>query len=312
MRAGGKAKLTPSKVTNIKSMLRGINVECAFYTRACTRPGQPVITASWHEYETELGELLKPRTMRKHQKWYHTLTEKEHRSITDVPLRSLGKCAIVAFGSNLMKTPRGSEIDQHDTSFRFGLVPLKKYAKYAGSRAGFIYIRTRKLRATKGMFAGVDHNGFKYADLGGGRDAAVKAVGGGDKPIMIYASYVPNGNNGFPNLNYASLSEPSRGAAEKAMDIALGLRPQIRHAGKHDSRPDLTSGFVLLFHLMYSKLCTSIGVFGISESMGPRYWDGAKGRPLTSNHNTALEASIIRALQSLPADILPTPVVYYP
>ena len=104
-------------------------------------------------------------------------------------------------------------------------------------------------------------------------------AGGGDEPIMIYAPYVPNGINGFPNLNSASLSEPSHGAAGKAMDIALGLRPQIRHAGKHDSRPGLTSGLTLLFHLMYSKLCTSIGVFGISESMGPRYFARGQRRP---------------------------------
>ncbi len=294
-------------------MLRDVDTKCTFYTRACVKPGMPVITASWHNYETKIGELRQPKTFRNHPSWYHTLTEEEVSTVTDVPLRSLGKCALVAFGSNLMVNPRGELIDEHDTSFRFGLIPLAKYAKNAGSRAGFIYIRTRKLRATKGVFAGVDHNGFKYASMGGGRDATVRKItGGSGKPIMIYASFVANGTNGFPNLNYASLSEASRGAAEKAVDIAMGLRPRMRHSGKESDRPDLSSGYVLLFHLLYSRLCASIGVFGISKTMGPRYWDGKNGRGLTSNHNTALEASIVRAMEAMPEGSLPTPVTYYP
>jgi len=57
---------------------------------------------------------------------------------------SLGTCAVVAVGDNLLQPPgRGAEIDAHDTVWRYNS-PIKKWGAQVGRRSDILYWKVRK------------------------------------------------------------------------------------------------------------------------------------------------------------------------
>ena len=74
----------------------------------------------------------------------------DHRlKLPSVPQGHWGSCAYVALGDNLMRVPRGKEIDDHDMVMRLGHAPLEGYEQYVGSRTGALFCRVATNRKSQ-------------------------------------------------------------------------------------------------------------------------------------------------------------------
>ena len=83
-------------------------------------------------------------------------------------------------------------IDAYDTVVRLGLTPLAKHAKLAGEKNTYVYVRDRKLRATKGVLVDEDNHGFKLSALP--PEHRPKA--------LLYGSFHRNGTGGHHVLSF--------------------------------------------------------------------------------------------------------------
>ena len=159
------------------------------------------------------------------------------------------------------------------------------------------------MRETRGIFVDVDKNGFHVAQLQ--PPQVPKAI--------MYSSYIRNGTGGWSTISFG-------GDLTLNLDRALKKIMKILTAAKLP--PDPTSGLVLPMILLFSGHCTRIGIFGISTTMGPRYWEQhlkiygrnqikKKRKQLTSNHNTLVEIFLLKELARLSPPIKDVHIQFY-
>jgi len=72
----------------------------------------------------------------------------EHKGVSStlssaIKKGDLGKCAFVGLGDSLLREKRGNEIDGHDSVFRMGFEPLKKYEAFVGSKTNYVFCRPK-------------------------------------------------------------------------------------------------------------------------------------------------------------------------
>lgn len=220
------------------------------------------------------------------------------KNLPSIKPGSWGKCAVVGFGDNLLRKLRGTEIDAHETVVRLAMIPLTPYKLAAGEKNTYVWIRDRKLRKFKFTFLNEDMYGFLASDLK--THQLPKA--------LIYNSYRANMTGGWPTLSFG-------GYLNSGVDNLL--QTILRMAVPSASTPDPTSGLLMTFTLLFSGYCSSVSVYGISTTMGARYWDGkswdrkkkrlmkggAKHSHLASNHNTLVESRILQAMEKMTSEL---------
>jgi len=228
--------------------------------------------------------------------------KKEWDALPTVKPGSWKSCAVVGYGSNLLKNHRGKTIDSFDTVIRLGMVTLNRYAVEAGVKNTFVYIRDRKLRKTRGNFIDEDKNGFRASHLNETQRPEA----------LIYSSFRDNPTEGWATFSFGG---------DLTLRLSRALSRIMEETISSGLPPDPSSGLVLPMVLLFSGHCTRIGIFGISNSMGPRYWEmskvhkrnvgGGKTRKLASNHNTKLEALIWKKIEKFTSPIQNIEVKFY-
>jgi len=232
---------------------------------------------------------------------------KDWESLPSVKPASWKTCAVVGYGSNLLEIPQGSTIDEFDTVIRLGMVNLNKYAVEAGLKNTFVYIRDRKLRKSRNDFIDEDKNGFRASQLH--ETQRPKAI--------IYSSFRVNPTAGWPTLTFGG---------DLTLRLERALKQIMKDIAGSSSPPDPSSGLILPMVLLFSGHCTKIGIFGISSTMGPRYWESVKPyerksrhqvthsrreRHLSANHNTKLEGLIWKKIEEFGPSFLNVDVKFY-
>ncbi|CAL6331610.1 unnamed protein product [Bathycoccus prasinos] len=112
-------------------------------------------------------------------------------------------CAVVGYGSNLLKNTRGKTIDNFDTVIRLGMVTLN---------------RDRKLRKSRGNFIDEDKNGFRASHLSETQRPEA----------LIYSSFRDNPTEGWATFSFGGdLTLRLSRALSKIMEetISSGLPP---------------------------------------------------------------------------------------
>ncbi|CAL6338613.1 unnamed protein product [Bathycoccus prasinos] len=151
----------------------------------------------------------------------------------------------------------------------------------------------RKLRKSRGNFIDEDKNGFLASQLS--KSQIPEAI--------LYSSFRDNPTAGWATFSFGG-------------DLTLPLERALKQIMKEmiysGIPPDPSSGLILPMVLLFSGHCTKIGIFGISSSMGPRYWEMTKRnqkrklnpknhlsrtRNLSANHNTELEALLWKKIE---------------
>ena len=232
---------------------------------------------------------------------------KEWVALPSVKPGSWGTCAVIGYGSNLLRTPRGDTIDKYDTVIRLGMVELSKYAVEAGVKNTFVYIRDRKLRKSRGNFIDEDKNGFRASQL----------LETQRPQALIYSSFRDNPTEGWATITFGG---------DLTLTLERALKQIMKEVTYSGLPPDPSSGLILPMVLLFSGHCTKIGIFGISSTMGPRYWEipkprvktksfpkrgGFKIRNLSENHNTKLEAIIWKKIEKFMPPIINIDVEFY-
>ncbi|CCO20785.1 sialyltransferase [Bathycoccus prasinos] len=290
-------KLAPLRPTELRRLLKNSESTGTFFTQENIKINSWHVTARWWRTQfldklsinfnqTDIDYLC---SIKSSSCTFFDRTEWEQ--LPSVKPSSWKSCAVVGYGSNLLDIPRGTQIDSYDTVFRLGMVPLSKFRIEAGLKNNFVYIRDRKLRRSKGNFVDEDKNGFRASQLH--NSYRPKAI--------VYSSYRKN-----PTANWATITF----GGDLTLRLERTLKLILRRMNRSGLPPDPSSGLVLPAVLLFSGHCTKIGIFGISTTMGSRYWevkprDDLKGkttrykskpRNLASNHNTKLEALIWKTI----------------
>ena len=78
---------------------------------------------------------------------------------------SWGNYAFVGSGNNLLRIPRGNEVDRCDTVFRAGVLPLTPYKEAAGEKNSFVLVLDKRLKRFNYEFRDEDLYGFRASDL---------------------------------------------------------------------------------------------------------------------------------------------------
>jgi len=264
-------------------------------------------TGKWWQFsKASVNEKKCLQSSRQCTKFVHALWD----VLPSIKPESWGKCAVVAYGDNLLKIPRGEQIDSHDTVIRLGMVPLTPFRTAAGEKNTFVWIRDRKLRKFKYTFINEDMYGFRASDME--LHHLPKA--------LIYNSFHPNLTGGWSVISFGG---------DLNQNVDLLASKILQAATKSVSAPDPTSGLLLTLTLLYSRYCTYISVFGISTNMGARYWDGKqwdahkkklkriKGKThtnfnLASNHNTLIETRVLQLLEKMTLELNLIPIKFVP
>lgn len=305
-------KISPLQSDELLSLLKNLESSGTFFTQENIKINSWHVTARWwrthflhklsrHFNQTDIDHLCSVRT-----ESCTFFDRREWQELPSVKEGSWKSCAVVGYGSNLLDIPRGSQIDSYDTVFRLGMVPLSNFRNEAGLKNTFVYIRDRKLRRTKGNFIDEDKNGFRASQL---HDS--------HRPeALVYSSYRKN-----PTENWATITF----GGDLTLGLERTLKMILRRMNRSGLPPDPSSGLILPAVLLFSGHCTKIGIFGISTTMGPRYWElkptdnqkkkkkesARKMRMLASNHNTKLEAMIWKAVEKMEPFIKDTKVEFF-
>eukprot|EP00899_Mesostigma_viride_P000849 jgi/Mesvir1/10765/Mv13831-RA.1 len=201
---------------------------------------------------------------------------------------SLGTCALVGLGANLLGRRRGRDIDAHDTVIRFGGAPIQGYEADVGRRTSVAYVREvpnmRKEERTEG---GPKRVYVPGSDVWGSQVAL---------PELMYVS---EGLHDVGLKKHVDVDE-HRGKAYwpiTALSMEGGLRAvnvyhrlaglvtmvadELKGADREGVREAIrdrmlkpTSGMKLIFTLVHSRLCTRLDLYGFSRDGTGHYFEG--------------------------------------
>eukprot|EP00899_Mesostigma_viride_P024154 jgi/Mesvir1/4923/Mv14588-RA.1 len=175
---------------------------------------------------------------------------------------SLGTCALIALGRNLLHAAHGAAIDAHDTVIRMGYTPVKGYEKHVGSRTDVLFLRF------------IVHN----KELGRQPGTDVWGVAEEHTPSKFYLFHDRNMPqpvgmyHGLPYLNMYAISG-SRGHEKLYEHLAeyIGYNKQSP-VPRDELKP--TNGLKLVSLLQQSGLCTRLDLYGFTQHGVGHYFDG--------------------------------------
>lgn len=101
-----------------------------FFTRENIKEGSVHYVGKWWSYARASDQVkkcthgaIKECSVFEGEAW---------KNLPSIKPGSWGECAVVGFGDNLLRKPRGTEIDAHETVVRLAMVPLTPYKLAAG------------------------------------------------------------------------------------------------------------------------------------------------------------------------------------
>ena len=198
--------------------------------------------------------------------------EKWSSFFPDVKPLGFGSCAVVAVGSNVLKSERGKEIDAHDTVIRYNS-PMKKYEKSVGKKSDVIYWKIRGDEKEYGQ------EGQKAAKFYMFKD---------ETKLRMVASKKDLSENTFKGKPILWPS-PRRNAIFEAAYYLY------KKENKKISRGAASGGFKLAGDILASGLCTRVDLYGYSSEGAGKYFN--LGKTMSSVHLMGLENFIYRVAQ---------------
>jgi len=206
-------------------------------------------------------------------KVYYTFeTVEKQRECTNLPtlrLKSWGRCAFVAPGSNLLRHWRGEQIDYHDTVIRLGHMPLEGWSKIVGNRTDVLIGRgTIHSKHAHG------YDGLKYI-IGKDNSEVSKS-----SPSHLE---IVDSLNFYPKLSIVNNVKVNLGAPQLGLPLYKVMTSPI---GKKSRGP--STGFLHVLRIIFSGLCSKVNVFGMSSECGGYYHDQKTKMKL--HHSCELES----------------------
>ncbi len=238
---------------------------------------------------------------------------------SDFKVKSLGMCAVVASGRQILNYQYGLEIDSFDTVVRIGYGPVQRFKKYVGARTDVIFVRStmdsiRSMNAKRTIisdytnlpFSSGDHLPTKFfltlpascqlSDFKGKSILKLKLL---SHLECNRVSDCGHSENRF-KLWYSNFApqDSFSNATEAFLRPLKGFRRESKVNSKKYDKIMFTHGFELILALLYSKLCTSITTYGFSKYPSYHYFDkGHSGRRVRPGHVMGMEYYILEILQ---------------
>ena len=198
--------------------------------------------------------------------------EKWRNFFPDVKAKGFGTCAVVAVGSNLLKSERGEEIDAHDTVIRYNS-PLKKYEKSIGRKSDIMYWKIRGDEKEYGQEGQKASKFYMFKD---------------ETKLRMVASKKELNENTFKGKPIL-WSSPRRSSVFEAAYFLY------KKENKKVSRGSASGGFKLAGDILASGLCTRVDLYGYSSEGAGKYFN--LGKTMSSVHLMGLENFIYRIAQ---------------
>ena len=198
--------------------------------------------------------------------------EKWRNFFPDVKAKGFGTCAVVAVGSNLLKSERGEEIDAHDTVIRYNS-PLKKYEKSVGRKSDIMYWKIRGDEKEYGQEGQKASKFYMFKD---------------ETKLRMVASKKELNENTFKGKPIL-WSSPRRSSVFEAAYFLY------KKENKKVSRGSASGGFKLAGDILASGLCTRVDLYGYSSEGAGKYFN--LGKTMSSVHLMGLENFIYRIAQ---------------
>ena len=236
-------------------------------------------------------------------------------------VESLGKCAVVASGSSILRYEYGSEIDSMDTVFRIGFGPVLKFMTHVGSRTDVMFVRIRKDYFNNSKAIEHDYTGllFKAKEHLPKKfflsiPACCQKNEHMGKIIMKLKLLSHDAGNKIPQCQtsderrFTSWYE-NFGAADEFDEAARGFVDRLLKYRRMQATTVMqrkyknivfTHGFELIIALLHSKLCTHITTYGFSKFPTYHYFDLPSknvGRRVRPGHVMGMEYFILEQLK---------------
>jgi hypothetical protein len=188
-------------------------------------------------------------------------------------LRSLGTCAVVAVGANLLNLDRGKEIDAHDTVIRYNS-PMKKFEKSVGKKTDILYWKIRGDEKEYGQEGQQASKFYMFKD---------------ETKFRMVAKKDELSNNVFKGKPILWASPRRNAVFESAYFLYKKENKQI-------TRGAASGGYKLVGDILASGLCTRVDLYGFSAEGDGKYFN--RGKTMSSVHLMGLEHFVYRVAQS--------------
>jgi len=198
--------------------------------------------------------------------------EKWKEYFADIKPFGLGTCAVVAVGSNLLKSNRGKEIDAHDTVIRYNS-PMKKYEKSVGKKSDVIYWKIRGDEKEYGQEGQKAARYYMFKD---------------ETKLRMVASKKELGDNTFKGKPILWPSPRRNTVFEAAYFL-------YKKENKKISRGSASGGYKLAGDILASGLCSRVDLYGYSSEGAGKYFN--LGKTMSSVHLMGLENFVYRVAQ---------------
>lgn len=200
----------------------------------------------------------------------HKKSRGDCTNLTSLKKHVFGSCAIVASGSNLLKTERGTQIDSLDTVIRVGHMPIRGWENIVGSRTD-ILIGRGTIQAQYAQ----NYASLKYIIGSDWSESASK--------MNIARLKLIDSINFFPNSSVIDKMKLNLGSPLLAPTLYRVMTSPI---GK--KKRGASTGFIHSLRIIFSRLCSKVHIFGMSSECGGYYHNQAKRMKL--HHSCELES----------------------
>ena len=203
----------------------------------------------------------------------------------DLPAWSLGSCALVAVGDNLLRAKHGKAIDAHDTVIRYN-APVKAYAQHVGRRSTVVYWKVRNNEKQYGQEGDLGakfvtfKDATKYHPIAGAKELKKGTFRG--KPVL----WPSDRGAEIWKTAYESYMRNVKGAPSKAA----------------------SGGFKLACDVVGSGLCTRVSLYGFTSEGSGKYFDRSAMVKLA--HFSGLEHFALRRMMEGLAEASPNVCIY--
>lgn len=196
----------------------------------------------------------------------------EWQLLPEIDNRSWGTCALVGLADTLLNSERGSEIDAHDTVIRLGELPLARFKRFVGTKTDITWIRRRAKMAQPGK---IDRERVN-----------VKMYIGGNNGIKNMSVLHP-----FGFINRSKMRGSISHSPHKAIYDMFKVKIWNKNGkGKKKARV-ASSGFKDALALIFSKYCSRVDIYGLSNNGGGAYY--LPRHLMQTQHNCELESWIL-------------------
>mmetsp|Transcript_57438 Transcript_57438/g.181839 ORF Transcript_57438/g.181839 Transcript_57438/m.181839 type:complete len:311 (+) Transcript_57438:427-1359(+) len=218
---------------------------------------------------------------------------------------SLGSCAFVASSADIMKKEQGDLINSYDTIIRLGRGPVNSFEKYVGNRTDITL-----LRPTSTQNGCPDPTTDRWDQYRAHTQANPEL----NQPNHFFwlSKYIESCSNfSIPNYKPVCAFEPVELIMEAAdilwksvlpfIKISKGSAILLRRHSKGPN-PSPTSGYTIVFNILGSNCCSTLGIFGFSRHGNtPHYFlkkqaSGGKGYSIKGLHSIGAEYFILAEL----------------